>query len=133
MTILSHPAVGGFVSHSGWNSTIESVWCGVTMATWPMYAEQQINALQLVKILKIANEIKMDYMKDNYVSSEPSVLVKIERGIRCLMDGKSEMINKMKEMKNYCREATIKGGSSYTSLGKLIEAIMVNIQEGVSD
>lgn len=78
----------------------------------------------------------MDYRKDNYVSSEPSVLVtaeEIERDIRCLMDGESEMRNKMKEMKNYCREATIEGGSSYTSLGNFIEAIMANIQKGVSD
>ncbi|MFQ6661428.1 hypothetical protein Gotur_029598 [Gossypium turneri] len=56
--ILGHPATGGFVSHCGWNSTLESIWFGVPMAAWPLYAEQQLNTLQLVKELGLAVEIK---------------------------------------------------------------------------
>ncbi|KAE8690105.1 Anthocyanidin 3-O-glucosyltransferase 6 [Hibiscus syriacus] len=59
--ILGHPATGGFISHCGWNSTLESIWFGVPMVAWPLFAEQQLNALTLVEELGLAVEIKMDY------------------------------------------------------------------------
>ncbi|XP_074379926.1 anthocyanidin 3-O-glucosyltransferase 2-like [Apium graveolens] len=131
VTILSHVSVGGFVSHCGWNSTLESIWYGVPMATWPLSAEQQINAFQLVKELGIAAEIKMDFRKDNFTNIEPTEVLEanvIERGIRCLMDGESEIRSKMKEMRDKCREATVEAGSSYTSVGQFIEAIIESIR-----
>nr|XP_023874839.1 7-deoxyloganetin glucosyltransferase-like [Quercus suber]POE83050.1 7-deoxyloganetin glucosyltransferase [Quercus suber] len=41
--ILKHPSIGGFLTHSGWNSTLESVCYGVPMVSWPFFAEQQTN------------------------------------------------------------------------------------------
>ncbi|KAE8703900.1 UDP-glucose flavonoid 3-O-glucosyltransferase 6 [Hibiscus syriacus] len=65
VAIISHTAIGGFVSLCGWNSTLESIWFGVPLATWPLYAEQQLNALTLVKELGLAVEIKIDYKNDD--------------------------------------------------------------------
>jgi hydroquinone glucosyltransferase len=45
--ILNHRAIGGFVSHCGWNSTLEAVAAGVPMLAWPLYAEQRVNAVML--------------------------------------------------------------------------------------
>ncbi|KAL0307112.1 UNVERIFIED_CONTAM: UDP-glycosyltransferase 71E1 [Sesamum radiatum] len=81
--ILSHRAVGGFVSHCGWNSTLESMWYGVPMAVWPLSAEQQMNAFLLVKDLGVAVEIKMDYQRNLMGGSNMFVTAEeIENGIR---------------------------------------------------
>ncbi|KAK1374092.1 UDP-glycosyltransferase 73C5 [Heracleum sosnowskyi] len=41
--ILNHPAIGGYVTHCGWNSVTENVMAGVPMITWPLFAEQFYN------------------------------------------------------------------------------------------
>ncbi|KAA8526173.1 hypothetical protein F0562_008088 [Nyssa sinensis] len=120
--VLSHSAVGGFVSHCGWNSTLESIWCGVPVATWPLYAEQQMNAFELVRELGLAVELKLDYRRDFFRSSDEVGLLRaeeIESGIRqVMMDG--EIRKKVKEMKEKSRVAMMEGGSSYISLGRMI-------------
>ncbi|CAN4110060.1 unnamed protein product [Withania somnifera] len=125
VTVLSHPAVGGFVSHCGWISTLESVCCGVPIAAWPLYAEQQMNAFLLVKELELAVEIRMDYVKD-FEGKNPVDVVsaeEIEGAIRKLMaDGEENEVRKrVKEMQEKSRIAMEEGGSSYTSLRLLIE------------
>lgn len=126
VTILSHQAIGGFVSHCGWNSVLESLWYGVPIATWPLYAEQQMNAFELVKELKLAVEIRLDYRESrgsDVVSAE-----EIERGLRRLMDGDDEVRKKVKQMREKSRTAVMEDGSSYKSLGSLIEKIVAYVR-----
>ncbi|XP_034702736.1 UDP-glucose flavonoid 3-O-glucosyltransferase 6-like [Vitis riparia] len=124
VAVLAHTAVGGFVSHCGWNSLLESIWYGVPVATWPIYAEQQINAFQMVKDLGLAVEIKIDYNKDNnYIVNAHE----IENGLKNLMSINSEVRKKMNEMQQISRRVIIDGGSSHSSLGHFIENVITNI------
>ncbi|TXG74361.1 hypothetical protein EZV62_002940 [Acer yangbiense] len=63
--VLAHKAIGGFVSHCGWNSILESLWYGVPIVTWPLYAEQQLNAFRMVKELGLAVELRLDSRMNN--------------------------------------------------------------------
>ncbi|XP_022153677.1 anthocyanidin 3-O-glucosyltransferase 2-like [Momordica charantia] len=129
--ILAHPATGGFVSHCGWNSTLESMWYGVPMATWPMYAEQMFNAFELVVELGLAVEITIDYHNDfckekaRIVSAE-----EIESGIKRLMDEDNEIRKKVKAKSEECRKAILEGGSSFVSLGHFIDDVLANSPRG---
>ncbi|XP_030543906.1 anthocyanidin 3-O-glucosyltransferase 2-like [Rhodamnia argentea] len=126
VAVLAHSAIGGFVSHCGWNSTLESIWFGIPVATWPQYAEQQLNAFQLVVELGLAAEIKMDYRRDHAIGSDCVVTAdEIEGGIRKLMEGEEarERRKKVKEVSEKSRKALAEGGSSYLSLAHFIEDV----------
>ncbi|KAL6629622.1 hypothetical protein ACP70R_029387 [Stipagrostis hirtigluma subsp. patula] len=56
--VLSHPATAVFVSHCGWNSTLESVAAGVPMVAWPLYAEQRMNAVVLSENVGVALRLR---------------------------------------------------------------------------
>ncbi|KAL5212535.1 hypothetical protein ABZP36_023382 [Zizania latifolia] len=47
--VLSHPAVGCFVTHCGWNSTLESVSCGTPVVAVPQWSDQDTNARLVVE------------------------------------------------------------------------------------
>lgn len=127
--VLAHPAIGGFVSHCGWNSILESLWFGVPLAAWPMYAEQHFNAFALVEELGIAVELSTDYGRDFKTGNERVIPAEeIERGIMRLMGNESEgRKQKVKQLSERSRKAVMEGGSSHMNLGRFIEDVYSNI------
>ncbi|KAB2089437.1 hypothetical protein ES319_A03G061400v1 [Gossypium barbadense] len=112
-----------FISHCGWNSILGSLWFGVPIVTWPLYAEQQVNAYKMVKELGLAVEMRLNYRKD---SDEVVMADEIEKAVGMVMDGRSEMRKKVKEMGEMARKSVMEGGTSVNSIGKLIEDMIGN-------
>ncbi|KAG0499297.1 hypothetical protein HPP92_003602 [Vanilla planifolia] len=112
--VLSHDATGGFLSHCGWNSTLESVSRGVPMIAWPLFAEQSMNALMLENAARIALRPKAG--DDGTFGRE-----EIARVVRELMegDGGKEARNRVKELKAAAAAALAEGGSSYAALDEV--------------
>lgn len=55
------------MTHCGWNSVLEATRAGVPMLAWPLYAEQKLNKIVMVKEMKVA--LPMD-AKDGKVAAE---------------------------------------------------------------
>ncbi|XP_039139643.1 UDP-glycosyltransferase 71K1-like [Dioscorea cayenensis subsp. rotundata] len=127
LSVLAHTAVAGFVTHCGWNSVLESLWYGVPMLAWPLYAEQHMNAVMVVREMGVGLELKVDRKNGGFVSSE-----ELESGIRSLMEGEEgrKVRQRAEEMKVAGRRAGEEGGSSYASLELLLHDIIKDASTG---
>ncbi|KAH0879931.1 hypothetical protein HID58_067325 [Brassica napus] len=128
--VLEKPAVGGFISHGGWNSTLESLWFGVPTAIWPLYAEQKFNTFEMVEELGLSVEIRKYWRGDLLLGRTEMELVtaeEIERGIRVLMEQGSDVRKRVKEISEKCTVALMDGGSSRIALRKFLQDVADNI------
>ncbi|GLT86473.1 hypothetical protein SLE2022_046120 [Rubroshorea leprosula] len=50
--VLTHPSVACFVTHCGWNSTMESLCSGIPVVTFPQFGDQVTNAVYLIDVFK---------------------------------------------------------------------------------
>ncbi|KAJ4725691.1 UDP-glycosyltransferase [Melia azedarach] len=112
--VLAHQSVGGFWSHCGWNSTMESISQGVPVICRPNSGDQKVNARYLSHVWKVGLELENGVERGE-----------VERVVRRLMVEKEgmEMRQRAKDLKKKAEHCIGKGGSSYNSLNKLVKFI----------
>ncbi|KAL3697419.1 hypothetical protein R1sor_011495 [Riccia sorocarpa] len=123
MQILTHSAVGGFLTHCGWNSLIESVSAGVPLICWPQAAEQHLNRKYIVDVLKIGVDLGPRVSGSTFVRHE-----EFEKAVRFLMvedDGKA-MRSKVRELMLTASAAVTAGGASSRALDEISKRIPGN-------
>ncbi|KAK8489205.1 hypothetical protein V6N12_005419 [Hibiscus sabdariffa] len=110
--VLSHPAVGLFLTHCGWNSVMEAVSEGVPLICWPFFADQQTNCRYSCTTWVIAMEINPDVKREE-----------VETLVREMMEGNNGQRKRQQAMewKKKAKAAISSGGSSLTNFDRLIK------------
>nr|UYO37366.1 glycosyltransferase [Odontosoria chusana] len=111
--VLCHTSVGGFLSHCGWNSTIESIAAGVPILAWPFFGDQMLNAKCVVEKWRIGLAL-------TGAGGAMSKAV-VETRVKDLMEGdlSKELRNRAQNLKHIVVKALSHGGSSSSNLQKL--------------
>nr|AIF79773.1 UDP-glucose-dependent flavonoid glucosyltransferase UGT703B1 [Crocus sativus] len=124
--ILNHRAVGGFMTHCGWNSSLEAVSAGLPLVTWPLFAEQFYNERFIVDVLRIGVSVGA---KRHGMSAEEREVVEAEM-VKKAVDGvmgdgeeAEGRRRRARELGEKARKAVEKGGSSYEDMRNLVEEL----------
>ncbi|KAK9106220.1 hypothetical protein Scep_023064 [Stephania cephalantha] len=111
--VLSHRAVGAFLTHSGWNSTLESVFARVPMICWPYFADQQMNSRFVSEVWGVGVDMKDECGRGV-----------VEKMVREVMDEgarRDELRRRADEVGEMARTSVGDGGSSFSDLGRLVK------------
>ncbi|KAI8549959.1 hypothetical protein RHMOL_Rhmol06G0066100 [Rhododendron molle] len=127
ISILAHPAIGGFLTHCGWNSAMEGMAAGVPLITCPLLAEQFYNEKLITRVLKIGVEVGSGVWNRSPQILSPVVgKDKIAKAVSRLMDGSEEaeeIRRQAKEVSVMMKKSVEEGGSSSSDLNSLIEEL----------
>ncbi|GFP85545.1 UDP-glycosyltransferase 73c3 [Phtheirospermum japonicum] len=127
--ILSHTAIGGFLTHCGWNSTLEGISAGVPMITWPIFAEQFLNQKLVVQILETGVEVGAKgvvHLEGGNSEHDKVGKEKIRSAIESVMDegnGGCQRRKRAKELGKMAKGSVEEGGSSCRNVEMLIREI----------
>ncbi|CAM0907770.1 unnamed protein product [Alopecurus aequalis] len=107
LAVLSHKAIGCFVTHCGWNSTLEAIVCGVPLVGIPHWADQPTIAKYVESSWGIG--VRTQPGEKGWINMD-----EVSRCIKVVMDGENKdeyRRNAVKWMEK-AKEATREGGSS---------------------
>ncbi|XP_004304453.1 PREDICTED: UDP-glycosyltransferase 86A1-like [Fragaria vesca subsp. vesca] len=120
--VLSNPAIGGFLTHCGWNSILESMWFGVPMLCFPISTDQFTNRKLVVDDWRIGL---------NLCDRKPIARLEVAHKVNRLMNGNlgdGILQKEIKKAKQTLEDALSANGSSQQSLCQFINDVKAKIQ-----
>ncbi|CAD6218507.1 unnamed protein product [Miscanthus lutarioriparius] len=119
LEVLAHPAVGCFVTHCGWNSTMEALGIGVPMIAMPQWSDQPTNAKYIEDVWRVGVKLRPD---------DAGCLVRkdeVERCIRLVMEGETSKEYRENAMgwSEKAKKAMSEGGSSDNNIMEFLSKI----------
>ncbi|KAL5719511.1 hypothetical protein ACHQM5_012276 [Ranunculus cassubicifolius] len=134
--ILEHQAIGGFMTHCGWNSILEGVTAGLPFITWPVFADQFYNEKLITQVLQIGvsagNGIWNEWRTPESVSVNKEM---VEKAVNKVMQNSVDadaMRSKAKKLGVKAKKSVEEGGTSFKNWHSLIEELKVQSQKSES-
>jgi UDP:flavonoid glycosyltransferase YjiC (YdhE family) len=115
--VLNHPSIGGFLTHCGWNSMIESISAGVPMICWPFFGDQFANSRKSCNEWGIGLELRDGFIRDEVENIVNEILIG-EKG--------KKVKKRVLEWKKMAEEATGFDGSSSLNLNNLVNEVLLS-------
>ena len=119
LEVLAHKAVGCFVTHCGWNSTLEALSLGVPMVSIPQWSDQPTNAKFVMDVWQVGVRAKLDTKR--IVTRQ-----ELELCIREVMEGERapEFKRNSDKWKQLATTALDKGGSSDKNIEEFVAKLV---------
>ncbi|XP_038888406.1 gallate 1-beta-glucosyltransferase-like [Benincasa hispida] len=118
--VLSHPSVACFMTHCGWNSSVESISSGVPVVAFPQWGDQLTNAKFLVDVFGVGLRLSRGAGEDRLIKRD-----EIKNCLKEAMEGPKavEIRKKALERKIAAEKAVAEGGSSNRNIKYFIDEI----------
>ncbi|CAK9136068.1 unnamed protein product [Ilex paraguariensis] len=119
LQVLAHYAVGCFMTHCGWNSTLEALSLGVPLLAMPQWTDQPTKAKFIVDVWQVGIRLKVDE-KGTVIREE------IENFINEVMEGErgKELKRNVVKLKELAKEAVDEGGSSTINIEEFVSEVL---------
>ncbi|GLJ25443.1 hypothetical protein SUGI_0487180 [Cryptomeria japonica] len=119
MAVLNHPSVGMFVTHCGWNSTLESLSSGLPVLTIAQWTDQTTNSKYIEDVWKTG--IRLNRTRDGPVGRD-----EVEKSINTIMESEEgvELRKNALHWKTLAKKAMVKGGSSDKNIDWFIHEVI---------
>lgn len=124
LKVLSHPSIGGFWSHCGWNSTLEAAFVGIPMLTFPLFFDQVPNSWQIVEEWENGWELKRSELGSEKLIKQEEILEVIRKFMDPASSKGEEIRDRALELKGICDLAVAESGSSNVDLKAFTEDIL---------
>ncbi|KAL6601747.1 hypothetical protein ACP70R_044967 [Stipagrostis hirtigluma subsp. patula] len=115
LEVLAHPSIGCFMTHCGWNSTVEALSAGVPMVAMPHWSDQTTNAKYIQDMWRVGVRVRPN--AEGVVRRE-----EVKRCVQEVMEGEicKELRNRALDQRDKAKKAVSEGGTSDTNISEFL-------------
>jgi pathogen-inducible salicylic acid glucosyltransferase len=120
LKVLAHESIGCFLTHCGWNSTLEALSLGVPIVAMPLWSDQGLNAKLIVDVWKVGIRALVDekqiVRKDVLKDCICEIIMESEKS--------KEIMNNVMQWKTLAARAIGEDGSSYKNIVEFVNSLL---------